>query len=120
MSWQAHIARVRDCEFWYNRFEKAACPAICEREKFMLSLFPANQLKHEKNHRSYSIGPVRPVMSPSQVRHISLRRLLRDNLKRLYFAIYKLGVRLGVYILPVHYYTSEPNIIELARTIDLW
>ena len=86
----------------------------------MLSLFPANQLKHEKNHRSYSIGPVRSVMSPSQVRHISLRRLLRDKLKRLYFAIYKLGVRLGVYILPVHYYTSEPNIIELARTIDLW
>ena len=86
----------------------------------MLSLFPANQLKHEKNHRSDSIGPVRSVMSPSQVRHISLRRLLRDKLKRLYFAIYKLGVRLGVYILPVHYYTSEPNIIELARTIDLW
>src|ERR1700738_217471 len=56
----------------------------------------------------------------SSFRNISLRRLLRDSLKRLYFSIYKLGVRLGVYILPAHYYVSEPNIIELKRTIDLW
>ena len=53
-------------------------------------------------------------------RQVSLRRLLRDGLKRLYFAVYKLGVRLGVYILPAHYYVSEPNIIELKRTVDLW
>ena len=53
-------------------------------------------------------------------RQISLRRLLRDRLKRLYFAIYKLGARFGVYILPVHYYVSEPNIIELKQTVDLW
>src|SRR3984893_7775683 len=53
-------------------------------------------------------------------RQVSLRRLLRDSLKRLYFSIYKLGVRLGVYILPAHYYVSEPNIIELKRTVDLW
>jgi hypothetical protein len=58
--------------------------------------------------------------SSSQFRRISLRRLLRDRLKRLYFVIYKLGVRLGVYILPAHYYVSEPNIIELGRTVDLW
>ena len=50
--------------------------------------------------------------------HISLRRLLRDKLKRLYFAFYKLGVRLGAYILPTHDYVSEPNIIELERTIE--
>ena len=86
----------------------------------MLGLFSANKLKHQKNHVSNSIAPVRPVMSPSQLRHISLRRLLRDKLKRLYFAIYKLGVRLGVYILPAHYYVSEPNIIELERTADVW
>jgi hypothetical protein len=42
-------------------------------------------------------------------RQVSLRRLLRDGLKRLYFAVYKLGVRLGVYILPTHYYVSEPK-----------
>jgi len=55
---------------------------------------------------------------PSGWGHISLRRLLRDKLKRLYFAFYKLGVRLGVYILPTHDYVSEPNIIELERTIE--
>ena len=36
-------------------------------------------------------------------RHIPLRRRLRDKLKQLYFAGYKLGVRLGVHIIPVHY-----------------
>src|SRR5262249_31998017 len=60
------------------------------------------------------------MMSFSQVRHISLRRLLRDRLKRLYFAFYKLGVRLGVYILPAHEDVSEPHIIELQRTVDPW
>jgi hypothetical protein len=40
------------------------------------------------------------MTSSSQYRHIPLRRLLRDSLKRLYFAIYKLGIRLGVHILP--------------------
>jgi hypothetical protein len=60
------------------------------------------------------------MTSPNQVRPISLRRRLRDRLKQPYFAVYKLGVRLGVYILPAHYYVSEPNIIELERTVDLW
>jgi hypothetical protein len=60
------------------------------------------------------------MTSPSQFRHASARRILRDRLKRLYFVIYKLGVRLGVYILPAHYYVSEPNIVELERTVDLW
>jgi hypothetical protein len=60
------------------------------------------------------------MTSPSQFRRLSPRRILRDRLKRLYFAIYKIGVRLGVYILPAHYYVSEPNIIELERTVDLW
>lgn len=55
-----------------------------------------------------------------QARHIPLRRHFRDWLKRLYFWIYKLGVRAGVYILPAHYYVSEPNIIELKRTVDVW
>ena len=57
---------------------------------------------------------------PIQVRHIPFRRHFRDWLKRIYFSIYKLGVRLGVHILPAHYYVSEPNIIELKRTIDVW
>jgi hypothetical protein len=41
-------------------------------------------------------------------------------MKRRYFAFYKLGVRLGVHILPAHYYSTVPNIIELERTVDLW
>jgi hypothetical protein len=49
-----------------------------------------------------------------------VRRLLRDRLKRLYFVIYKLCVRLGFHILPAHYYAPVPNIIELERTMDLW
>jgi len=60
------------------------------------------------------------MTSPNQSRRISPRRLLRDKLKRLYFAFYKLGVRLGVYILPAHEYVSEPNIIKLERTVDVW
>jgi hypothetical protein len=63
------------------------------------------------------------MTSSNRYRHIPLlplRRLLRDSLKRLYLAIYKLGVRLGVHILPVHYYAPVPNIIELERTVDLW
>jgi hypothetical protein len=60
------------------------------------------------------------MTSPSQYRHIPLRRLLRDSLKRLYFGFYKFGVHLGVHILPAHYYATVPNIIELERTVDLW
>jgi hypothetical protein len=60
------------------------------------------------------------MTSPSQYRHSPLRRLLRDSMKRLYFAFYKLGVRVGVHILPAHYYGIVPNIIELERTVDLW
>lgn len=60
-------------------------------------------------------------MTPSShYRRISPRRFLRDTLKRLYFIVYKTGVRLGIYLLPAQYYVSEPNIIELERTVDLW
>jgi hypothetical protein len=55
-----------------------------------------------------------------QRRHIPLRRRLRDRLKQLCFAGYKLGVRLGVHIIPVHYYAPVPNIIDLEGTIDVW
>jgi len=60
------------------------------------------------------------MTSPSQYRHIPLRRLLRDSLKGLYFAFYKFGLHLGVHILPAHYYATVPDIIELERTVDLW
>ena len=53
-------------------------------------------------------------------RRIPLRRRLRDGLKRAYFDAYKLGLRLGVHVIPAHYYAPVPNIIELGRTVDLW
>jgi len=70
--------------------------------------------------RRHFTNPASSGAQPSGWGHISLRRLLRDKLKRLYFAFYKLGVRLGVYILPADDYVSEPNIIHLERTVDVW
>lgn len=52
--------------------------------------------------------------------HKHLRRAAKDRLKRLYFHAYKTGARMGVLVLPAHYYCSEPDIIELGRTVDLW
>jgi hypothetical protein len=74
--------------------------------------FPTSRVKPAPETRVSSCSHAR--------RKISLRRSVRDKLKRLYFSIYKLGVRVGIYILPAHYYVAEPNIIELERTIDLW
>ena len=61
-----------------------------------------------------------PTKSAVQFRRIPLLRFVRDKLKRLYFTFYKIGIRFGVYILPAHYYVSEPNILELERTVDIW
>src|SRR5262249_19480885 len=70
--------------------------------------------------RMPSLAARNAMTPPSPYRRIPLRRLLRDGLKRLYLAIYRLGVRLGVHILPAHYYAPVPNIIELERTVDRW
>lgn len=50
----------------------------------------------------------------------TMGRRIKDNLKRALFRLYKLGARLGVHVLPVHYYSPIPDIIELARTKDVW
>lgn len=34
--------------------------------------------------------------------------------------IHKLGIRFGIHVLPVHYYSPVPNILELQRTRDVW
>lgn len=44
----------------------------------------------------------------------------RNAIKRAILAIHKLGIRFGIHILPVHYYSPIPNIIELQRTRDVW
>lgn len=49
-----------------------------------------------------------------------MTRRIKDALKRCLFLIYKFATALGIHIVPVHYYTSEPDIIELKRTVAVW
>ena len=49
-----------------------------------------------------------------------MNRRTKDALKRLLFRLYKLGSRLGVLVMPAHYYVGEPIIIELERTRGEW
>jgi predicted O-methyltransferase YrrM len=46
--------------------------------------------------------------------------LNKNGLKRAALGIHKLGVRLGVQILPSHYYSPVPNILDLQETVDVW
>jgi predicted O-methyltransferase YrrM len=41
-------------------------------------------------------------------------------LKRLAFRLYRLGVRLGVHVLPAHYYVPLPDVVELSRRREEW
>jgi len=59
-------------------------------------------------------------MTAVSFNHQHLRRAAKDRLKRLYFHAYKTGARMGVLVLPAHYYCSEPDIIELEHNVDLW
>lgn len=36
------------------------------------------------------------------------------------FHLYRLGTRLGVHVLPAHFYSPVPDIVELERTKDAW
>jgi hypothetical protein len=45
---------------------------------------------------------------------------VKDTLKRAFLGIHKLGIRAGVHILPVHYYSPVPNILELRETRSIW
>lgn len=44
----------------------------------------------------------------------------RNALKRAILGVHKLGIRLGIHVLPVHYYSPVPNILELQKTRDIW
>lgn len=44
----------------------------------------------------------------------------RNAIKRMLLGIHKLGIRFGIHILPVHYYSPIPNILELQKTRDVW
>ncbi|HID20558.1 MAG TPA: hypothetical protein EYP28_06455 [Methanophagales archaeon] len=49
-----------------------------------------------------------------------MNRKLKDMLKRGFLSIHKLGIHFGIHILPVHYYSPIPNILELEKTKDIW
>ena len=49
-----------------------------------------------------------------------MKRHIKDISKRALLRIHKLGIRFGIHILPVHYYSPVPNILELERTKSLW
>lgn len=47
-------------------------------------------------------------------------KINREAIKRAILAIHKLGIRFGIHVLPVHYYSPVPNILELQKTRDVW
>lgn len=49
-----------------------------------------------------------------------MKRNIKDFLKRSLFNVYKLGARVGVHIIPVHYYSAMPDINELEKTKEIW
>jgi predicted O-methyltransferase YrrM len=49
-----------------------------------------------------------------------MKRYLKDISKRIFLSIHKIGIRLGFHIIPVHYYSPVPNILELQKTKSLW
>ncbi len=49
-----------------------------------------------------------------------MTRQFKDLLKRFFFRIHKMLIRFGIHILPIHYYSPIPNIIELEKTKDIW
>ncbi|MBR9988937.1 MAG: class I SAM-dependent methyltransferase [Gemmatimonadetes bacterium] len=48
------------------------------------------------------------------------RRGMRKALKRLTLGAHRAAARLGVHILPVHYYSPVPDITALAKSKELW
>ena len=42
------------------------------------------------------------------------------KLKQIIFSLYKLISKLGIHVLPVHYYSPVPDINELKKTKNIW
>tara|TARA_Y100000310_G_scaffold342459_1_gene445814 strand:- start:12898 stop:13191 length:294 start_codon:yes stop_codon:yes gene_type:complete len=47
-------------------------------------------------------------------------RDIKNMFKRIFFRIHKLGLRIGICILPTHFYSSACNILELEATKPTW
>ena len=50
----------------------------------------------------------------------SLRRRLKDFSKRCIFRLHRIVTRCGWHILPAHYYSALPNVLELETTRPVW
>jgi predicted O-methyltransferase YrrM len=49
-----------------------------------------------------------------------MKTLAKEKLRPLIFGLHKVGVRCGVSILPAHYYSEIPNVLELERDKSTW
>ncbi|MFC2066349.1 class I SAM-dependent methyltransferase [Chloroflexota bacterium] len=49
-----------------------------------------------------------------------MNRHVQKMLRRPFLVVHKLAIRAGIHVLPVHYYSSVPNILELQRTRSIW
>ncbi|CAN2050562.1 Class I SAM-dependent methyltransferase [Candidatus Magnetomoraceae bacterium gMMP-13] len=49
-----------------------------------------------------------------------MKHRIKNYIKHILFSLYKFGTRLGVHILPVHYYSPVPDIVELEKTQSIW
>jgi len=47
-------------------------------------------------------------------------KINKNAVKRVILFIHKLGIHIGIHVLPVHYYSPVPNILELAKTKEIW
>jgi predicted O-methyltransferase YrrM len=54
------------------------------------------------------------------INRASLRKGLKDRSKQLMFQVHRMGTRLGVHVLPVHFYSPVPNLVELEKTRATW
>lgn len=49
-----------------------------------------------------------------------MKKRIKNIAKRTILGIYRLGTRLGVHVIPVHYYSGQPNVVELEKTKSVW
>jgi hypothetical protein len=49
-----------------------------------------------------------------------MKRYIKDKLKTLFFYIYKICTRYKFHILPIHFYSPLPDILELEKTKSIW
>jgi len=49
-----------------------------------------------------------------------MKNLAKEKIRPLVFGLHKVGVRCGISILPVHFYSETPNVLELERDRSVW